>query len=93
MMDPTIQALNAGAEAGARGHTDEHLLPDHEPDRSALAAAKLRDAQVAGFEPEFSPHEAEAAGAFLEDALGEADARETGPAWPRYLAALLAPKA
>jgi hypothetical protein len=93
MMDPTIELLIAAAEASASGHTDEHLLPDHEPDRSALAAAKLRDAQVAGFEPEFSPHEAEAAGAFLEDALGEADARETGPALPRYLAAVLSPKA
>jgi hypothetical protein len=93
MMDPTIQALIAAAEAGAGNHTDAHVPPDHEPDRSALADAKLRDAEVAGFEPEFSPQEADAAGAFIEDALGESDAREADPAWPRFLAALLSPKA
>lgn len=93
MIDPTIEALIAAAKSGANGHTDEHLLPDHEPERSALAAAKLCDAQVAGFKPEFTPHEAEAAGAFLEDALEEADALEAGPALPRFLAAVLFPKA
>jgi hypothetical protein len=93
MMDPTIQALIAAAEAGASGHTGAHVPPDHEPDRSGLADAKLRDAEVAGFEPEFSPQEADAAGAFVEDALGESDAREVDQAWPRFLAALLSPKA
>jgi hypothetical protein len=93
MIDPTIEALIVTAEAGANDHTDQHLLLDDEPERSALAAAKLRDAEVAGFEPEFTPREAEAAGAFLEDALPEAEARDTGPALPRLLAVLLAPKA
>lgn len=92
MMDPTIQALVATADAPASGHADAHLLSDHGPDHSALAAAKLSDAQIAGFEPEFSPQEADAAGAFVEDALDESDARETGSAWPRFLAALLSPK-
>jgi hypothetical protein len=85
MIDPTIEALIAAAtEADGNGHTDEYLQPDPDPDRSALAVAKLHDALVSGFEPEFSPHEAEAAGAFLEDALSEDDARETDLALPRF---------
>jgi len=92
MIDPTIQALIASAEANANGDPDGHRLLDQKPDDSAHTAEKLRDAQVAGFEPEFSPHEAEAAGAFQEDALGEADARETDAAWTRFRAALLLPK-
>lgn len=94
MIDPTIEALIAAAtEAGENGHVGDDLLSDPEPDQSALAAAKLRDALAVGFEPEFSPHEAEAAGAFLEDALREEDARETGPALPRFQAGLPSPKA
>jgi hypothetical protein len=94
MIDPTIEAVIAAAtEAGSNGHTDAYPLSDPEPEWSAFAAAKLRDALVAGFEPEFSPHEADAAGAFLEDALREEDARETGPARPRRHAAALPLKA
>jgi hypothetical protein len=92
MIDPTIEAAIAAAtEAGENGHVDEYLLSEPEPDRAALAAAKLCDALVTGFEPEFSPHEAEAAGAFLEDALLEEDARETGPALLRLGAGVLSP--
>lgn len=43
----------------------------------SLAMAKLRDALVPGFEAEFSPEEAEAAGAFREDALSVADASDS----------------
>jgi len=94
MTDPTIEALIAAAtEAGENGHADQYLLFDPEPDQSALAAAKLRDALVVGFEPEFSPHEAEAAGAFLEDALREEDARETGQAVLPFEAGLPSSKA
>lgn len=39
-----------------------------------LAVAKLQDALTPGFAAEFSPEEAEMAGAFREDALSEADA-------------------
>lgn len=38
---------------------------------------KMRDAETPGFWAEFSPDEAELAGAFEEDALSEADAVET----------------
>ncbi|MFC5460747.1 hypothetical protein [Massilia niabensis] len=93
MIDPRIKAMIAAAEASSNSSKDAGLLHDHEPDGSKLAAAKLRDAQLDGFEPEFSPQEAEAAGAFVEDALGEADAREDGPAWRGFLAAVLSPKA
>ena len=93
MIDPTIQALIAATEAIGNSIAEQRQLSGHEPDGSMRAAAKLRDAQVAGFEPEFSPHEAEAAGAFIEDTLGEADAREDGPSWRIFLAAVLSPKA
>jgi hypothetical protein len=94
MTDPTNEALTGAAtEAGESGHTNEYLLSDPGPGRAALAAAKLCDALSTGFEPEFSPHEAEAAGAFIEDALREDDAGETNPALPRFLAGLLSPKA
>lgn len=39
--------------------------------------AKLADALVPGFQVEFDPDEAEAAGAFEEDALSEADALDS----------------
>jgi hypothetical protein len=94
MTEPTIEALiTAAARAGEDGHRDEQLLSDPEQDLPALAAAKLRDATVVGFEPEFSPDEAEAAGAFFEDALGEEDARETGPALLGLSAGALPPYA
>jgi hypothetical protein len=94
MIDPTIEAvIAAAAEAGDNDHPDTYLLSDPEPEWSAFAAAKLRDALVVGFEPEFSPHEAEAAGAFFEDALCEEDARETGPALPQLHPAVLPLKA
>ena len=44
-------------------------------DQVLSAQAKLSDAQLPGFLAEFNPAEAELAGAFIEDALSEADAR------------------
>ena len=41
-----------------------------------VVAEKLTDVMTPGFEPEFDPQEAERAGAFVEDALSEADALE-----------------
>lgn len=38
---------------------------------------KLGDMETAGFQAEFSPHEAEVAGAFVEDALSLQDAIES----------------
>lgn len=40
-----------------------------------IVQEKLLDAATAGFEVEFSPEEAEHAGAFKEDGLAEPDAR------------------
>ena len=49
-------------------------------DDLAIAAAtlreKMRDAEVPGFRAEFSPDEADAVGAFVEDALSEHAAAE-----------------
>lgn len=39
---------------------------------------KLADAMTPGYQVEFDPDEAERAGAFVEDALSEADAAESG---------------
>jgi hypothetical protein len=44
------------------------------PDAPDPVRAKLADAQVPGYQAEFDPAEAEAAGAFPEVALTEADA-------------------
>lgn len=38
---------------------------------------KLKDSLTPGYEAEFDPEEAEAAGAFMEDALSEQDAEES----------------
>ena len=94
MIDPTIEALIAAAtEAGENGHLDIYLMSEPDQDQSTLAAVKLRDALVVGFEPDFTPHEADAAGAFLEDALGEVDAREPRTGLRRLRVTVLPPKA
>lgn len=49
-------------------------------DRANAAEAlrdKLADAQTPGYQAEFDPEEAQRAGAFIEDALSEADALES----------------
>jgi hypothetical protein len=61
-------------EAANTDPIEEDALP-----RDALTAfdpvrEKLADAQTPGYQAEFDPGEAEAAGAFTEDALTEADA-------------------
>lgn len=52
------------------------IVFDPEADAKAVLDQKLRDAMIPGFEVEFDPDEAERAGAFVEDALSEADARD-----------------
>jgi hypothetical protein len=50
-------------------------------DNAAAADAlreKLNDAATPGYQAEFDPEEAERAGAFVEDALSEQDAAESG---------------
>ncbi len=50
-------------------------------DNAAAAGAlreKLADAATPGYQAEFDPEEAEHAGAFVEDALSEQDAAESG---------------
>lgn len=47
------------------------------PGDSASVLAKLADADTPGYQAEFDPAEAEAAGAFREDALSEADALDS----------------
>jgi hypothetical protein len=94
MIDPTIEApIAAAIEADENGRASAYLQPDPDPDPSGIAAAKLRDALVTGFEPEFSPHEAEAAGAFLEDALREEEAREADLGGPPVQVSALSLKA
>ena len=46
---------------------------------SMVVRAKLADAATPGFEAEFDPHEAEHAGAFVEDALSYEDAVSSTP--------------
>jgi hypothetical protein len=55
-------------------------LPAIDDDAATREAAreKLADAQTPGFVAEFDPDEAERVGAFVEDALSEHDAAESG---------------
>lgn len=62
--------------------TDEPLivLPPIDDDAAARDALreKMTDALTPGFQVEFDPDEADRAGAFVEDALSEQDAAESG---------------
>ena len=55
------------------------LLPVNKYDTIVQALhEKLIDAQTPGYQAEFDPDEAEHAGAFVEDALSEEDAIDSG---------------
>ena len=57
----------------------EPQLPiDDEANAADALREKLADAMTPGYQVEFDPDEAERAGAFVEDALSEADAAESG---------------
>lgn len=47
------------------------------PTTSEVISMKFKDAQIPGFEAEFDPEEADAAGAFEENALSEEDAAQS----------------
>lgn len=52
-------------------------LIDDEAATDAALQAKLADASTPGYQVELDPNEAEAAGAFAEDALSERDAMDS----------------
>lgn len=53
------------------------FIADDGPALSRSARAKLADARTPGYQAEFDPAEAEAAGAFVEDAFSATDALES----------------
>lgn len=55
----------------------EETTFDDQANAAAALREKLADAMTPGFQAEFDPEEAERAGAFVEDALSEADAAES----------------
>ncbi len=55
----------------------EETTFDDQANAGAVLREKLADAMTPGFQAEFDPEEAERAGAFVEDALSEADAAES----------------
>ena len=55
--------------------TDQPKAQDA-PTLDELVARKLADAEIPGAVVEFDPEEAERAGAFVEDAMSEADAHK-----------------
>ena len=61
-------------------NTTDAALPPVDDYATATEALreKLADAQTPGYQAEFDPEEAERAGAFVEDALSEQDAAESG---------------
>jgi hypothetical protein len=54
--------------------TKEIIASDTALETDDVIREKLIDALIPGYQAEFSPNEADKAGAFLEDALSEADA-------------------
>lgn len=50
---------------------------DDQANATEALREKLADAMVPGYQAEFDPDEAEAVGAFVEDALSEEDAAES----------------
>lgn len=61
------------------GRADEYLAAAAQADP---VREKLSDAMTPGWEVEFDPDEAERAGAFVEDALGEAEAADSSTDLP-----------
>lgn len=60
-------------------NTEAELFPvDDYANATDATREKLLDAEVPGYQAEFDPDEAERAGAFIEDALTEQDAAESG---------------
>ena len=57
--------------------TPEQSIFDGQANAAEALREKLDDAMTPGYETEFDPEEAEAAGAFVEDALSEEDAAES----------------
>ncbi|MDB5533416.1 MAG: IncP-type transfer protein TraD [Hyphomicrobiales bacterium] len=66
------------------------IVPDvtaeHDVDSADTALAKLADALTPGYQAEFDPAEADLAGAFVEEALDEADALDSMYDLPMNLA-------
>lgn len=56
---------------------EQSTFDDHANSVEALNE-KLADAMTPGYQTEFDPEEAEQVGAFVEDALSEEDASESG---------------
>lgn len=76
---PDLRRGRASGEVrreGARMSNDTWTAGDVGADLEVVTA-KLVDAELPGFEAEFDPSEAELAGAFVEDAVSEADAKES----------------
>ena len=72
MTDQTATIIPFNPEAGKSAALLEPAAPGDA--NSGPVIEKLQDALTPGYQAEFDPAEAEAAGAFQEDALSEADA-------------------
>ncbi len=72
--NPLIQFVGVSHMQNQETPSDTIPMP---PTKSDIISDKLRDMETPGFEAEFDPDEAEALGAFPEDALSEEDARES----------------
>ena len=73
-LDPLVRAALVA-------ETSRRLAPE-------ALADKLREAQTPGLIVTFEKHEADAAGAFAEDALSESDALDSTPDLPAALDAI-----
>jgi hypothetical protein len=85
MIDQIHNLIHPDAEADSADAMREFVSTDTD-DAPAIARTKLADALTPGFQAEFDPAEAEAAGAFVEDALSESDALASAHDAPLFLA-------
>lgn len=74
MTDQTTTTTPLNDEAHDADMKEDAFAPEPVLITLDLVREKLIDAQTPGYQAEFDPIEAEAAGAFAEDALSEADA-------------------
>ena len=70
MTEPTLNTADQGEPLA--------VLPPLDAAGRDAVREKMKDALTPGFQVEFAPDEAELAGAFVEDALSEQDAAESG---------------
>jgi hypothetical protein len=85
MTNQTETTMPLDTEASKTDATNASLVLEEALIASDTVREKLGDAQTPGYQAEFDPAEAEAAGAFSEEALSEADALASTHDYPHFV--------